>query len=134
MTRLAMFPPLATAALLAAAWNAPAVAQAGTTPAQPPRHPPVCAKGVRTYPDFSQVPKPYDTLAMPPGPRIQVTNPEEAEAAERAVRERAGSIGATGVVFTEETSSDGAGAMEVRRRVFPVFVPSDSARAQQACS
>jgi len=45
--------------------------------------------------------------------------------------ERVGGIGATGVVTVEE-SHDIDGGM-VRRRVIPVFVPADSARAQSAC-
>ena len=97
-----------------------------------PRHPPVCADGVRQYSNVSQVPTPYDSLAMPPGPPIQVTNPAEAEAAERTMRSRAGSVGATGLVVTDVTEQTPEG-MAVRRSAFPVFVRADSARAQAAC-
>src|SRR4051812_1298743 len=56
------------------------------------KHPVVCAKGVRMFTDKSQIPVPHDTLALPlaDGP-IRVTSPEEAEAAELALRARAGS-------------------------------------------
>jgi len=110
---------------------APAAAQ--TAGPQKPRHPAVCAAGVRTYSSVAEVPAPFDSLTLPPGPPVRVTNPEEAEAAERNIRAQAGSVGATGLVVIEETDSDPTGAMRVRRRVLPVFVPSDSARAQQAC-
>src|SRR5512133_1788221 len=72
------------------------------------RQPAVCAKGVRIYTDKSQVPVPHDTLTMPPadGP-VRVTSPEEAEAAELAMRGRAGSVGANGVIVTDEVSDDG---------------------------
>jgi hypothetical protein len=99
---------------------------------QAPRHPRVCADGVRQYADVSQVATPYDSLVMPPGPPVQVTNPAEAEAAERTIRERAGSVGATGLVVNEVTEETAEG-ITVRRSVFPVFVVADSARAQAAC-
>ncbi|HXY69667.1 MAG TPA: hypothetical protein VEH62_09465 [Gemmatimonadales bacterium] len=113
--------------------HADALAQAPAPGTPAPRHPRVCASGVRTYQGVGEVPKPYDSLAMPPGPPIRVQDPSEAEAAERTVRERAGSVGATGVVIDEESEMGPGGGLIVRRRVFPVFVPSDSARAQQAC-
>jgi hypothetical protein len=119
----------AAIALAVASRTAGAQAQAG----EQPRHPQVCAAGVRTYSSLAEVPTPYDSLRLPPGPPIRVTSPAEAEAAEQAVRAQAGAVGATGLVVTEETESDPMGAMRVRRRVLPVFVASDSARAQQAC-
>jgi hypothetical protein len=102
-------------------------------PAAKAPHPVVCAKGVRVYTDKGQVPTPHDTLAIPPtdGP-IRVTSPEEAEAAELALRGRAGSVGATGVLIVDEVSGDGD-TQRVRRSATGVFVPADSARAQQAC-
>lgn len=121
----------AGAAITLAAVSASAGAQAAG--AQKPRHPSVCAAGVRTYSSVAEVPAPFDSLTLPPGPPIRVTSPEEAEAAEQAIRAQAGSVGATGLVVTQESESDPSGAMRVRRRVLPVFVPSDSARAQQAC-
>lgn len=125
--RLAIVAAVATVAL-----SSPAGAQAPQGRRATPLHPKVCAAGVRIYNGVSEVPKPYDSLTMPPGPRIQVTNPAEAEAAERAVRERAGSVGATGIVFIDETEN-GPEGMTMRRAMFPVFVASDSARAQRAC-
>ena len=96
-------------------------------------HPPVCAKGVRVYTDKSQIPIPFDTLRMPPaaGP-IRVTSPEEAEAAELEMRGRAGSVGATGVLVTLETTEEN-GMQRMRRSVSALFVRADSAHAQQAC-
>ena len=98
-----------------------------------PKHPTVCAKGVRLFTDKSQIPVPYDTLALPPadGP-IRVTSPEEAEAAELALRGRAGSVGATGLLVTDQVTDDG-GSQRINREATAVYVPSDSARAQQAC-
>ena len=90
-------------------------------------HAPVCAAGVRTYTSAHDVPIPHETLALPPGPAIRVTPGGEA-AADQAMRDRAGSGGATGMIVTE--TSDGG---LVRRTVTPVFVPSDSARAHAAC-
>jgi hypothetical protein len=99
----------------------------------PPRHPVVCAEGVRRYGAMSEVPAPFDSLAMPRGlPPIRVTSPDEEQAAEREVNSRAGSIGATGLVVTQEASPD-YGIRTVRRRAVPVFVAADSARAQAAC-
>ncbi len=114
-------------------------AAAGTAYAQntakppAPKHPTVCAKGVRLFTAKSQIPVPYDTLALPPadGP-IRVTSPEEAEAAELALRGRAGSVGATGLLVTDEVTDDG-GTQRISRQASAVYVPSDSARAQQAC-
>ena len=110
----------------------PAHAQASSTAAKA-KHPAICAKGVRVYTDRSQLPTPHDTLSIPPadGP-IRVTSPEEAEAAELALRERAGSVGATGVLVVDEVSGDGD-SQRVRRSATGVFVPADSARALQAC-
>jgi hypothetical protein len=44
----------------------------------------------------------------------------------------AGKIGATGLVVEEVSENDG-GSMTVHRRVVPVFVPADTARAYEAC-
>jgi hypothetical protein len=123
----------AVSAIAIVAISRSAGAQTAANRGQAPRHPRVCAGGVRTYPSVTQVPTPFDSLAMPPAPGpVRVTNPAEAEAADRAVRERAGSVGATGVVVSDVTEDTGGG-MRIRRSVLPVFVPSDSARAQQAC-
>ena len=85
------------------------------------------------YTEKSQIPVPHDTVQVPPadGP-VRVTSPEEAEAAELAMRARAGSVGATGVLVSDEVSGDGD-QQRVRRTVTGVFVRADSARAQQAC-
>ncbi|HTT67865.1 MAG TPA: hypothetical protein VMF70_07550 [Gemmatimonadales bacterium] len=121
---------IAGAAIAFAAASRSAGAQASAGPS--PRHPPVCAGGVRTYASISEVPTPFDSLTLPPAPPLRVTSPSEAAAAEDAMHGLAGSVGATGLVVTDETETDG-GVMRVRRRVLAVFVPSDSARAQQAC-
>jgi hypothetical protein len=110
-----------------------AVLHAQSSPAAKPKHPPVCAQGVRMFTELSQIPVPHDSVQIPPadGP-IRVTSPEEAEAAELALRGRAGSVGATGVLITDETTEEGGG-QRVRRRVAGIFAPADSARAQAAC-
>ena len=106
--------------------------EAANQPAKP-RHPMICAKGVRVYTERTQVPVPHDTLRLPPadGP-IRVTSPEEAAAAELTLRGRAGSVGATGLLVVDQVSDDG-GARRIGRSATAVFVPSDSARALQAC-
>jgi hypothetical protein len=65
------------------------------------RHSPVCAEGVRRYDSMAAVPAPFDTLTMPPGEPVRITNPAEAKAAERRMVERAGSVGATVIVVKE---------------------------------
>ena len=95
---------------------------------------PVCAKGVLVYTDIKDVPKPYDSLTIPaPAAPVMVTNEDELAAAELAMRDRAGSVGSTGVVITDETNDDGNGRVQLRRTTQGVFVRSDSARAQKAC-
>jgi len=108
-------------------------AHAQAAAAAKPKHPVVCAKGVRVYTDRAQVPTPHDTVTIPPadGP-IRVTSPEEAEAAEMALRGRAGSAGANAVLVVDEVSGD-ADAQRVRRSATGLFVPADSVRALQAC-
>jgi hypothetical protein len=108
---------------------------ASTANAQAKRtYAPVCAKGVVIYTDIKEVPKPYDSLTIPaPAAPVMVTNEDELAAAELAMRGRAGSVGATGVVITDETNDDGNGRVQLRRTTQGVFVPSDSARAQKAC-
>jgi hypothetical protein len=97
------------------------------------KHAPICAKGVKVYTDRSQVPVPFDTLDIPrPDGPVRVTNEQEAEAAELALRERAGSVGATGVLVTDEVEDDG-GNRRMRRSVKGLFVPADSSRSHQAC-
>lgn len=103
--------------------------------AVPPAHPAVCADGIRTYTSLDLVPTPFDTLGMPPpGTPIRVTNPDEAAAADRRMAERAGSVGATGIVITDLTLADRPGPRRVVRRVTAVFVPSDTGRAHAACA
>jgi len=125
---------LSAAALLVVAARSTHAHAGGSPASQSPKHPVACAKGVRIYTDKSQLPTPYDTLTLPPtdGP-IRVTSPEEAEAAELDLRRRAGSVGATAVLVTDEVTDDGGGNQRVRRQATAVFVPADSARAQQAC-
>jgi len=104
----------------------------GAMGSQSTHHAAVCAAGVRTYTSLQEVPTVHDTLPLPPSPRVQVTNDEEAAAADLAMRGRAGSVGATGVVITDVTENSDGG-MVLHRHVVPVFVPSDSARAHAAC-
>ena len=108
-------------------------AQAAPATKGAPAHPVVCAKGVRLYTESSQLPAPHDTVHMPPadGP-VTVTSPEEAEAAELAMRARAGSVGATGLVVTDLRTDEG-GMTHLHRSVTAVFASADSARAQLAC-
>lgn len=107
---------------------------AGAQSAKPaPKHAPVCAKGVKVYTERGQIAVPFDTLEVPrPDAPVRVTNEQEAEAAELAMRGRAGSVGATGVLVTDEVEETGD-ERRVRRNLLGVFVPADSARAQQAC-
>lgn len=108
-------------------------AQAAGGGLQPARHPAVCEKGVRIYTDRKDVPTPFDSVAIPaPDKPVMVTSPEEAQAAQLALRERAGSVGATGVLVIDITEQSGD-EVRMRRRAVGLFVPSDSARAQQAC-
>ena len=112
-----------------------AQAKDSTSPggARESKHPPVCAEGVRGYTSMDLVPKPFDSLALPPNALpIRITSPEEEVAAEREMRRRAGSVGATGLVVLDEIIDEG-GMRKVRRHVVPVFVAADSARAQAAC-
>jgi hypothetical protein len=116
---------LAGSASIAGAQSAP-----GSSPV---KRAPICAQGVKVYTDRSQIPVPFDTLEIPaPDGPVRVTNEQEAEAAELALRGRAGSVGATGVLVTEEVEDDGT-SRRVRRAVKGLFVPADSARARQAC-
>jgi hypothetical protein len=128
-TRILRAPCAAALVLIAAGTTLHAQAAAPT-----PKHTPVCSRGVRVYMDRAQVPAPHDTLTMPPadGP-IRVTSPEEAEAAELALRGRAGSVGANAVLIADETTEDG-GEVRIRRSVTALFVPSDSARAIAVCT
>jgi hypothetical protein len=127
---------LVHAAIIAALLSAPAVSvraqQAGAAAA--PAHPKVCADGVREFYSRAELTMTYDTLTMPPmdGP-MRVTSPEEAEAAQRMMREQAGSVGATGLLVFEETHDDGNGRVQLSRSVTPIYAPSDTARAYAAC-
>src|SRR5687767_10229242 len=89
----------AIAALVCAA---PAGAQQVTKDAPRPRTP-TCAAGIRTYEGWPEVPTPFDSLRLPPGEPIRVTSPDEAQAAQQKLRERAATVGATGLVFVDVT-------------------------------
>jgi hypothetical protein len=119
------------AAIAAHAGAASAGAQQVTKDAPRPRTP-TCAAGVRTYEGWAEVRAPFDSLRLPPGEPIRVTSPEEAQAAQQKIRERAATVGATGLVLVDVTSESG-GEVQTRRSVVPVFVPADSARAHKAC-
>lgn len=99
---------------------------------QTKQHSTICSAGVRTYTSVGEVPAPYDTLTLPPSSPVRVASDEEAAAADLAMRGRAGSIGATGLIVSEVTEN-GDGGLIVHRKVVAVFVPGDSARAHQAC-
>jgi hypothetical protein len=122
----------AIAALIVAAPLGAARAQGGGTMSHVATRPAVCTDGVALYHNLGSVPTPFDTLAMPPSEPIRVSSPEEAAAAERMMLQRAGSIGATGVLMTtmEEETADG---LRMHRSVTPVFAPGDTARAYAAC-
>ena len=119
---------LAAIASVSALFAWPAVAGAQAVPSRPK----VCAEGVTKYHALSEVPTPYDTLVMPRGEPVRVHNEEEAKAAERKVLERAGSVGATGLVVVEKVEDNGMQRM-VQRTTTAVFVASDTARAYDAC-
>jgi hypothetical protein len=110
-----------------------ASAHAQNAPQSASRYPRVCAAGVKVYDDVKQIPAPHDTLKLPPAEPVRVTNPAEAEAAELALRDRAGSVGATGVLIATEESNENGNLM-MRRRVVAVFARADSAAAQKACA
>jgi hypothetical protein len=67
--------------------------------------------------------------AAPAREPIRVTSPEEAEAAQQRILERAASVGANGLVFVDEGTPEGG----LRRNVVAVFVRADSARSYKAC-
>jgi hypothetical protein len=132
MPHLSLAGRAAVAAAIVLAGSATA-ASAQKSPPPTAKHTPICAKAVRVYTDRAQIPTPFDTLDVPaPDGPVIVTNDQEAEAAELALRARAGSVGATAVLVTEDVEESG-GDRRVRRKVTGIFVPSDSARAQQAC-
>lgn len=121
----------------AAAFIAPFCAGATIRAQQPavPKHPVVCARGVAVYHDIKEVPTPFDSVVVPPAAApVRVSNEAEAEAAELDLKRRAGSVGATSFVVTEEREDDGSGMVRLRRAVQGLFVRADSARAQQACA
>src|SRR5438445_598757 len=104
------------------------VVHAQAAAAAKPAHTPVCAQGVRVYHDKADIKAAYDTLTMPPGAPIRVTSPEEAEAAEMLTRQRAGSVGANGILVTTEEHDEGDGNVRMVRNIRAVFVPTDSTR------
>jgi hypothetical protein len=109
-------------------------ATAGAQTASPaPTHPAVCGAGVRVYHQKSDIPVPYDTVSLPPAPPIRVTSMEEAEAAEVALRERAGAAGANGVLIVEESTDEPDGNVRMHRSVTAVYAAADSAHAAAAC-
>jgi hypothetical protein len=115
------------------------VVLAARADAQPPatakKHPAVCARGVSVYHDAKELTMPYDSVEIPRAAApVRVTSEAEAEAAELDLRARAGSVGATGVIMTTVTDDNGSGEVRMRRSVQGIFVPADSARAQQACA
>jgi hypothetical protein len=121
---------LATAALLIAASTAGA--QAAAKPAM--KRAPTCARAMKVYDDIKQVPAPHDTVEIPaPDGPVRVTNEAEMEAAELALKTRAASVGATGVLIASEEQNDGSGNVTMRRRVTGIYFRADSAEAQKIC-
>ena len=126
-------PAVLLPALLVALAASRAGAQAAPAPAK--KHPAVCALGVAVHHDAKEIRTPYDSVEIPaPAAPVRVTSEAEAEAAELDLRARAGSVGATGVIVTTVTDDDGSGEIRMRRSVQGIFVPADSARAQQVCA
>jgi hypothetical protein len=130
-----MSPSVRAAAVAGLLFAAAGVTQAQSAPTKPatPAHPSVCAAGVRIYSAKADIPIPNDTVALPPGPPIRVTSPEEAEAADLDLRARAGAAGANGILMTTETVEQSDGGVRMSRSVTPMYVPADSARAAEAC-
>ena len=120
--------PLVASVALALAWAAPAPAQQPVTK-EGAKRPPLCAAGVKRYQGWAEVPTPFDSVLLRRGEPIRVSSPEEAEAAQQRLLERAGSAGANGLVVVDEGTPDGG----VRRGVVAVFVRADSARSYKAC-
>ena len=122
---------LTTAALVLVAGTAGA--QAAATPAI--KRQPTCARAVKTWDDIKQVPTPHDTVRIPaPDGPVRVTNEAEAEAAELALKTRAASVGATGILISTTEQDDGGGMITMRRNVTGIYVRADSAEAQKICS
>lgn len=98
------------------------------------RHPAVCAEGVRVYTERASLPAQRDSVPIPPPPGggVRVTNQEEADAAELAMRGRAGSAGATSVLVLTEME-DGPNGHQMRRTVSGFFIVADSVRAAGIC-
>lgn len=131
MSRSTVAARASLAALCLAGLGVTAGAQAPATQ----RHPAVCAEGVRIYNDRAQLPAVRDSIVIPPPPggQIRVSSPEEAEAAEMALRARAGSVGATSLLIITETENDGPDMQRMRRSVAGFFIAADSARAVGIC-
>jgi hypothetical protein len=109
-------------------------AQAAASPTSA-KHVPTCARAIKTYDDIKQIPVPHDTVQIPaPDGPVRVTNEAEAEAAELALKTRAASVGATGVLLTTVEQDDGGGMVTMRRSVTGIYVRADSAEAQKVCS
>ena len=120
---------LAAAALVFCASTARSQAAAA------PKRAPTCARAVKIYDDIKQVPAPHDTVEVPaPDGPVRVTNEAEMEAAELALKTRAASVGATGVLIATIEEDNGSGMVTMRRSVTGIFVRADSAAAQKACS
>jgi hypothetical protein len=123
------------AAALILAGASLAQAQSAPSTSAAPKRAPVCALGVKVYDDIKQIPVPHDTVQIPaPDGPIRVTNEAEMEAAEMALKQRAGSVGATGVLAFNEENDNGSGMVTMRRRVTGIYVRADSAAAQKACA
>lgn len=122
--------PVTARVLFAAASLAGFTVSAGAQTAKP-RHAAVCGQGVRIYEDRAKLPAQRDSVAIPAPPgggQIRVNSQEEAEAAEMALRERAGAVGVTSLLILTETDNE-----TVRRSVTGFFIAADSVRAAGIC-
>lgn len=126
---------VAARVFFAAACLAGLASTAAAQAAAKPQRPAVCAQGVRIYTERAALPAQRDSIAVPPNPGgpIRVSSPEEAEAAEMAIRGRAGAVGITSLLMLTETSDDGAGGQRMQRSVAGYFIAADSARAVGIC-
>ena len=121
---------------LAAALIAFLASSAGAQASAPaPKRAPTCARAIKMYEDIKQVPTPFDSLEIPaPDHPVIVNSEADLEAAEQALKTRAASVGATGVLARTIRLDDGAGNVEMRRSSIGIFVRADSAEAQRICS
>ena len=105
------------------------------TATNPPKRAQTCARAIKMYEDIKQVPVPHDTVQIPaPDGPVRVTNEAEMEVAQQALKARAATVGATGVLVSAQEVDDGSGMVRVSRRLTGIYVRADSAAAQKTCN